>query len=69
VAWYNFCRKHEAVKGQTPGMASGRTDHVYTIKTLIERAADTPIEELSGYPNAYRRSCPGSGPLSLLFQG
>ena len=23
VAWYNFARKHEALKGQTPAMASG----------------------------------------------
>ena len=37
VAWYNFARKHEALKGQTPAMASGLTDHVWTIKELIER--------------------------------
>ncbi len=39
VAWYNFGRKHEALKGQTPAMASGLRDHVWTIKELIERAA------------------------------
>ena len=39
VAWYNFARKHEALKGQTPAMASNLTDHVWTIKELIERAA------------------------------
>jgi hypothetical protein len=39
VAWYNFGRKHEAVKNTTPAMASGLSDHVWTIKTLIERAA------------------------------
>ena len=22
-AWYNFCRKHETLKGKTPAMASG----------------------------------------------
>ena len=39
VAWYNFGRKHEALKGRTPAMASQLTDHVWTIKELIERAA------------------------------
>ena len=38
VAWYNFGRKHETLKGKTPAMASGLTDHVWTIKELIERA-------------------------------
>jgi hypothetical protein len=39
VAWYNFARKNEALKNQTPAMASGLSDHVWTIKELIERAA------------------------------
>jgi hypothetical protein len=39
VAWYNFAQKHETLKGNTPAMASGRTDHAWTIKELIERAA------------------------------
>ena len=26
VAWYNFCRKHETLKGETPAMASGLSD-------------------------------------------
>jgi transposase InsO family protein len=38
VAWYNFARKHETLKGQTPAMASGLSDHVWTIKELIEKA-------------------------------
>ena len=38
-AWYNLCRKHEALKHQTPAMASNLTDHVWTIKELIEKAA------------------------------
>jgi IS1 family transposase/transposase-like protein len=40
-AWYNFCRKHLALKGHTPAMASGLSDHVWTIKTLVERAAES----------------------------
>jgi hypothetical protein len=39
VVRYNFVRKHEALQGQTPAMASKLTDHVWTIKKLIERAA------------------------------
>jgi hypothetical protein len=39
VAWYNFRRKNEAIKNQTPAMASKLTDHVWTIKELIEKAA------------------------------
>jgi hypothetical protein len=39
VAWYNFGPKHEALRGKTPAMASNLTDHVWTIKELIEKAA------------------------------
>ena len=38
-AWYNFARKNEALKNQTPAMANGATDHLWTIKELIESAA------------------------------
>ena len=39
VAWYNFGRKHETLKGHTPAMASKLTDSVWSVKELIERAA------------------------------
>jgi hypothetical protein len=39
VAWYNYARKHEALKGKTPAMASGLSDHAWTIKEMIEKAA------------------------------
>jgi hypothetical protein len=39
VAWYNFGRKHEALKGSIPAMASGLADKVWSVKELIERAA------------------------------
>ncbi len=35
VAWYNFARMSEALKNQTPAMASGLTDHVWTVKELL----------------------------------
>lgn len=39
VCWYNFGRKHEALKGRTPAMASGLADKAWTVKELIENAA------------------------------
>jgi hypothetical protein len=39
VAWYNFGRKQEALGKQTPAVASQLTDHVWTIKELVEKAA------------------------------
>jgi hypothetical protein len=39
VAWYNLVRKHETMKDSTPAMGSGLSDHVWTIKELIESAA------------------------------
>ena len=38
-AYYNFGRKHEALKGKTPAMASGLADKVWSVKELLERAA------------------------------
>lgn len=35
-AWYNFCRKHITLKGRTPAMAAGITDHVWTIREVLE---------------------------------
>ncbi len=34
-AYYNFCRKHSSIKKQTPAMASGLTDHVWSISELL----------------------------------
>jgi transposase InsO family protein len=39
-AWYNLCRKHESLGGETPAMASGLTNHVWTIKELIQTAPE-----------------------------
>jgi IS1 family transposase len=38
IAFYNFGRKHETLDGQTPAMAAGLTDHVWTIRELLENA-------------------------------
>jgi hypothetical protein len=39
-AWYNPARTHEALKGSTPAMASGLSEHVWTIKELIEKTGE-----------------------------
>lgn len=45
VAFYNLCRTHEALR-QTPAMALGLTDHVWTIGELIDAAlANVPPSE------------------------
>jgi transposase-like protein/IS1 family transposase len=39
VAFYNFCRRHETLKGQTPAMASGLADKIWSMRELLENAA------------------------------
>ena len=39
VAWYDYCRKHETLKGKTPAMASGLTDKVWSVEKLLTEAA------------------------------
>jgi IS1 family transposase/transposase-like protein len=38
-AFYNFCRKHETLKGATPAMAAGLADKIWSIKELLDTAA------------------------------
>jgi IS1 family transposase len=38
---YNFCRKHQSLKGQTPAMAAGVADHVWTISELVALLPET----------------------------
>jgi hypothetical protein len=45
VARYNFRRKHEALGKQTVAMASGASDHVWSVKELVERAADVNVHQ------------------------
>jgi len=35
VAFYNFARPHQTLKGATPAMAAGITDHVWSVQELI----------------------------------
>ena len=36
-AWYNFVRVHKSLR-MTPAMAAGLTDHIWTIRELLEAA-------------------------------
>jgi len=36
---YNFCRRHSSLKRQTPAMASGLTDHVWTMGEVLAAIA------------------------------
>jgi IS1 family transposase len=38
IAFYNFCRPHQTLKGGTPAMAAGLADHIWTIGELLEIA-------------------------------
>src|SRR3954468_11446163 len=40
IAWYNLRRKHDALKANPTAMANKLTDHVWTIKELIEKPAE-----------------------------
>jgi len=39
-ARYNFCHKHRTLKGQSPAMAAGLTDHVWTVRELLETVSN-----------------------------
>jgi hypothetical protein len=46
-AYYNFCRVHKSLNGQTPAMAAGIADHVWNLDELIgllKAAEATPIK-------------------------
>lgn len=34
---YNFCRKHQTLKGKTPAMAAGLTDHVWSMDEVVAK--------------------------------
>jgi hypothetical protein len=39
-AFYNFGRAHMTLKTETPAMASGLENHIWTIRELIEESAN-----------------------------
>ena len=39
-AFYNFCRVHGSLDGETPAMATGLTNHVWSIRELLENTAE-----------------------------
>jgi hypothetical protein len=43
VAHFNFCRVHSA-HGQTPAMAAGLADHVWSIEELLNPGYSCPDE-------------------------
>jgi IS1 family transposase len=39
---YNFCRVHQSLEGQTPAMAAGVADHVWTVAEIVGLLARRP---------------------------
>ena len=39
VAWYNFRRKNQALRGMTPAMASRLADHAWSIEEMLGAVA------------------------------
>ena len=48
---YNFARPHKTLKGETPAMAAGLTDHVWTIAEIVAlvEAKDAPAAKRGPY--------------------
>ena len=38
-AFYNWCRPHKSLKGETPAMAHGIANHVWSVRELIEQVS------------------------------
>jgi transposase-like protein/IS1 family transposase len=36
IAYYNFCRKHESLKGRTPAMVAGLSDKPWSVEELLK---------------------------------
>jgi hypothetical protein len=36
--FYNFCRRHQSLRMTPPAMAAGITDHIWTVRELMEAA-------------------------------
>jgi IS1 family transposase len=55
---YNFCRAHATLKGQTPAMAAGLTDHVWTLQELVGLL--DAAERVPSKRGAYHKRTPDS---------
>jgi IS1 family transposase len=40
--FYNFCRKHRGLKGETPAMRQGSTDHVWSVAEVLSYRSAAP---------------------------
>jgi hypothetical protein len=40
--FYNFCRQHRGLKGETPAMRQGITDHVWTVAEVLGYRSAAP---------------------------
>jgi hypothetical protein len=67
VCVYNFCRVHSSLR-QTPAMALGLTDHVWTIAELIEAAEKADWEGKPFTPPA-PPAAPRGRPQLRVIQG
>lgn len=45
LAHFNFCRVHTSLKGQTPAMAAGFTDHIWSIAELLTESGQVGTEK------------------------
>jgi len=48
---YNFARPHQTLKGQTPAMAAGIADHVWTVEEIVELVERWEAREISRKSN------------------
>jgi IS1 family transposase len=65
-AFYNYCRVHASLNGQTPAMAAGLEDHVWTVDELIgllSAAEATPIRR-GTYAKTRARKVEARGEIS-----
>jgi hypothetical protein len=40
--FYNFCRKHRGLKGETPAMRQGITNHVWSVAEVLRYRSAVP---------------------------
>lgn len=46
--FYNFCRAHKSLKGQTPAMAAGLVDHALTLADIVKLMDDADFDRRLG---------------------